>query len=97
MSDSIDSNVASFGAAGSDRSDVPEMASVLEVLTMSVRSTSVTVNVPDVVSPAFVSAKLAELLLPAPTVMVGASLVPTIVIDKVLLVRPPGPSDTGKV
>ena len=75
-SESIPSRVASEGAAGSTRLEVPETARVLDVLTMFVRSMSETVRVPEVERAALVSERNAVLELPLPTVMVGESLVP---------------------
>jgi hypothetical protein len=50
VSDSMERTVLSEGAAGSKRLEVPEITSVLAVLTMSVRSISETVRVPEVES-----------------------------------------------
>ena len=75
-SDNIPSRLLMEGAAGSFRLDVPEMASVEEVLTMFVRSISAMVRVPEVVRAALVSERDEVLELPGPTVMVGMSLVP---------------------
>ena len=66
----------SEGAAESVRLEVLETAMVLAVLTMSVRSMSETVRVPEVERAALVSLRDAVLMLPVPIVMVGASLVP---------------------
>ena len=55
MSDSIDRRVLSDGAAGSVRLEVPDTTRVFEVLTMSVRSISETVRVPEVESVVLVS------------------------------------------
>ena len=83
-SESIPSRVASEGAAGSTRLEVPEMARVLDVLTMFVRSMSETVRVPEVERATLVSERNAVLELPLPTVMVGESLVPITEIVMVL-------------
>ena len=78
-SDNIPSRLLMEGAAGSVRLDVPEMASVEEVLTMFVRSISAMVMVPEVVRAALVSERDEVLELPEPMVIVGASL--TAVMD----------------
>ena len=49
-------------------------------VTLSDRSTSTTVSVPEVASAALVSASVSAALSPPPTVITGPSLVPVIVI-----------------
>ena len=79
VSDSMERRVLSEGAAGSERSEVPETTIILEVFTMSVRSMSETVTVPDVERAVLVSTREAVLMSPAARVMAGASLVPVTV------------------
>jgi hypothetical protein len=81
-SESIPSRVASEGAAGSTLLEVPETARVLVVLTLSVRSMSETVRVPEVERAALVSVRNPVLELPVPTVMVGASLTAVIEVSR---------------
>ena len=67
----------SEGAAGSERSELPETASVRVAVTRSVRSLSLTVSVPEVERPVFDSVSEA---VSGPAVITGASLLPLMLI-----------------
>ena len=89
VSASMLSRSLSEGAVGSVRSEVPETTSAEAVETISVRSRSETVTVPEVERATLVSSKAAVLMLPEAMVMAGASLVPVTLIVMVWSVVAP--------